>query len=128
MTGNIWIASGAVLASAAVAAGAVGTHVLKDVVKLDQSALDTYEVAVHYQMYHALALVVVGILAARGSTWLVPAAGMAFGLGIVLFSGGIYAWLATSLRPFVQVVPIGGAAWIIGWLLLAAGALVPRSP
>ena len=128
MTGNIWIASGAVLASAAVAAGAVGTHVLADVVGLDPSALDTYEVAVRYQMYHSLALVFVGLLAARGSTWLMPAAGVAFALGIVLFSGGIYAWLATDLRPFVQVVPIGGVAWIIGWLLLAAGALVSRSP
>ncbi|MEX0676146.1 MAG: DUF423 domain-containing protein [Pirellulales bacterium] len=128
MSGNIWIASGAVLASAAVAAGAVGTHVLKESLKLDEAALQTYEVAVRYQMYHALGLVVVGLLVARGTTWLVPAAGVAFGLGIVLFSGGLYAWLATGMKPFVAVVPIGGAAWIIGWLALAAGALASRSP
>ena len=127
MKGKAWIASGAVLAAAAVAAGAVGTHVLKEIVQLEESALETYDVAVRYQMIHALGLIFVGILAPRGTTRLVPAAGVAFGLGIVLFSGGIYAWLATDMKPFVQVVPIGGTAWIIGWLLLAAGALVSRT-
>lgn len=128
MTGNRWIACGAVLASMAVTAGAVGTHVLKETVKLDPAALETYEVAVRYQMVHALGLIVVGLVAARASTWLVPAAGVAFGLGILLFSGGIYAWLATGIKPFVHVVPIGGTVWIIGWLLLAAGALAARAP
>jgi uncharacterized membrane protein YgdD (TMEM256/DUF423 family) len=127
MSANVWIACGAVLASTAVAAGAVGTHVLKETVKLEPAALATYDVAVRYQMYHALGLIFVGLLAARSTTWLVPAAGIAFGLGIVLFSGGIYAWLATGIKPFVHVVPIGGTAWIIGWLLLAAGALSGRS-
>lgn len=127
MTGKIWIACGAVLASAAVAAGAVGTHVLKETVKLDPDALATYEVAVRYQMYHALGLILVGLIAARANSRLVAAAGFAFSLGILLFSGGVYAWLATGIKPFVQVVPIGGTAWIVGWLLLAAGALVSRS-
>lgn len=126
MSPNIWIALGAVAASLAVAAGAVGSHVLKDMVKLEPAALETYDVAVRYQMYHALALVLVGILVARLDTRLVPAAGVAFGLGIVLFSGGIYAWLATDLKPFVAVVPLGGVSWIVGWLLLAAGALVAK--
>jgi uncharacterized membrane protein YgdD (TMEM256/DUF423 family) len=45
-------------------------------------------------------------------------------LGVVLFSVGIYAWLATAQKPFIMVVPIGGSAWILGWLLLAAGALM----
>jgi uncharacterized membrane protein YgdD (TMEM256/DUF423 family) len=123
MRGNVWIACGAVLASIAVAAGAVGSHVLKDLVQLDAEKLATYEIAVRYQMYHALALILTGIVAPRGATWLVPAAGATFGLGIVLFSGGIYAWLATGLAPFVAVVPAGGIAWILGWLLLAAGAV-----
>lgn len=127
MTGKIWIACGALVASAAVAAGAVGTHVLKETLKIQPSALETYDVAVRYQMVHALGLIFVGLLAARGATWLVPAAGIAFGLGIVLFSGGLYAWLATGVKLFVYVVPVGGMAWIIGWLLLAAGALVART-
>jgi uncharacterized membrane protein YgdD (TMEM256/DUF423 family) len=123
MRGRWWIAGGAVLASAAVAAGAVGTHVLKESLEAEPSVLETYDIAVRYHMLHALALVLVGLIAARGRSWLVTAAGAAFVAGIVLFSGGLYAWLATGAKPFVAVVPVGGTAWIVGWLLLAAGAL-----
>lgn len=124
MSGNVWIAFGAVLASLAVAAGAIGTHVLKETIKLEAAALETYETAVRYQMYHALGLIVVGLLVLRAPHGLLTAAGIAFLLGAVLFSGGIYAWLATAQKPFIMVVPIGGSAWILGWLLLAAGAVV----
>lgn len=124
MSGNVWIACGAVLASLAVAAGAIGTHMLKETIKLEAAALETYETAVRYQMYHALGLIVVGLLVLRAPHGLLTAAGMAFLLGAVLFSGGIYAWLATTQKPFIMVVPIGGSAWIIGWLLLAAGAVM----
>ncbi len=121
MSGNFWIAGGAVLAAIAVAAGAIGSHVLKE--KLEPAALQTYETAVRYQIYHALALIILGVIILRQQHWLLTVAGLAFFLGIVLFSGGIYAWLATSRKPFVMVVPIGGSAWILGWLLLAAGVL-----
>jgi uncharacterized membrane protein YgdD (TMEM256/DUF423 family) len=110
------------LAGVAVTAGAIGTHFLKETLELPQDKLDTYEVAVRYQMYHALALVLVGILAARaGNRWL-TASGSLLVAGIVLFSGGIYAWLLTDIKPFVHVVPIGGMAWIVAWILLAIGA------
>jgi uncharacterized membrane protein YgdD (TMEM256/DUF423 family) len=122
MTGKSWIILGAVLAAAAVSAGAMGTHLLKEAWKLPPEKLETFEVAVRYQMYHALGLVMVGSLIVRArSAWL-SAAAVAFLLGIVLFSGGIYAWLATDQQPFVHVVPVGGTVWIIGWLLLAIGA------
>ncbi len=127
MSGNLWIAIGAVLAGVAVGAGAIGTHVLKDVVKLEPPALETYDVAVRYQMYHALGLVLAGLLISRHSHWLLTSAAIGFAVGIVLFSGGIYAYLATGVKPFVHVVPIGGTLWIIGWLLLAAGALTAKS-
>ncbi len=121
MTGRSWIVIGAILAALGVAAGAIGAHVLKEVLKTENQ-LQTYEVAVRYQLYHALGLIVVGLLSARaGSAWL-TAAGVLFVLGIVLFSGGIYAWLATDATPFVQVVPVGGTSWIIGWLLVAIAA------
>jgi uncharacterized membrane protein YgdD (TMEM256/DUF423 family) len=125
MAAKTWIALGALLASLAVAAGAMGSHMLKE--RLEPAALETYDIAVRYQMYHALALVVVGLLAMRVTSRLMTAAGAAFGVGIVLFSGGIYGWLATGLGPFVAVVPVGGVAWIVGWLLLAAGALAAKS-
>jgi uncharacterized membrane protein YgdD (TMEM256/DUF423 family) len=126
MAGKWWIASGAVLAAAAVAAGAIGAHVLRDVVKVEPTVLETYETAVRYQMYHALALVLVGILEGRRPSRPVAAAGALLALGIVLFSGGIYAWLATGVQTFVQVVPIGGTAWIVGWLVLAGAAIAGR--
>ncbi len=126
MAARYWIALGAVLAAAAVAAGALGAHLLKDLVKrevLSSDQLASFETAVRYQMFHALALVLAGLLLERSPAGLVQAAAIAFLLGIVLFSGGIYAWLATGIKPLVHVVPVGGLAWIVGWLLLAAGAL-----
>lgn len=129
MSGSFWVTSGALLASVAVAAGAVGTHFLKERLQLPPEQLQTYELAVRYQMYHALALVAVGLLAAQvHSRWL-TAAGWAFLAGIVLFSGSLYARVLTGMTvPFVHVVPVGGLAWIVGWLLLAVGAWREWSP
>jgi uncharacterized membrane protein YgdD (TMEM256/DUF423 family) len=56
----------------------------------------------------------------------VTLAGAIFAIGIALFSGGIYGWLATGWGPFIAVVPVGGSAWILGWLLLAVGALTGK--
>lgn len=123
MSGNVWVALGAVLAATAVSAGAIGTHVLKETIKLEAPALETFETGVRYQMYHALGLIFVGLLVLRQPHWLLTLAGAAFLFGIVLFSGGIYLWLATHVRTFIMVVPIGGTAWILGWLILAAGAI-----
>jgi len=74
-------------------------------------------------MFHSLGLILVGLLATRGASRWLTMAGIAFVLGIVLFSGGIYAWLATDDSTFIRVVPLGGSAWILGWLLMACGAL-----
>ncbi len=127
MTGNVWIALGAVCASIAVAAGAIGTHLLKETYHLEAAKLETFETAVRYQMYHALGLILVGLLIARNPHGLLTVAGALFLFGIVLFSGGIYGWLATASRPMIMVVPIGGSAWILAWLLLAVGTLLKKS-
>ncbi len=126
MSPRFWIACGALLAAIGVTAGAVGTHVLKETLKLPESSLETYEVAVRYQMYHALGLILVGLLAGQWPSRLLAAAGTLFLLGIVLFSGGVYAWLATEMKPFVHVVPLGGVAWIVGWLVLFVAAVWGR--
>ena len=125
MAGRFWIGLGALLAAVAVAAGAIGAHLLKDLVKRElftSDQLASFETAVRYQMYHAMALVLVGILLERSPSGLIQAAAIAFLLGIILFSGGIYAWLASNIKPFVMIVPIGGLIWIVGWLTLAAAA------
>ena len=122
MVGKFWVVSGAILAGAAVAAGAIGTHFLKQTLHMPQGELETYDVAVRYQMAHALALILVGLLSPRQPSRWTRAAGGAFLFGIIVFSGGLYAWLFTGLRPFVLVVPLGGFAWILGWISLAVGA------
>jgi uncharacterized membrane protein YgdD (TMEM256/DUF423 family) len=107
------------LAGLGVAAGAMGTHLLKESWHWAPEKLETYEVAVRYQMYHALALVLVGLLAPRFGSRLLSAAGWLLLAGIVLFSGGIYAFLVTEVKALVHVVPIGGTGWIVAWALLA---------
>lgn len=116
---RFWIVVGAVLAGLGVMAGAMGTHLLKETWQLPVEKLETFEVAVRYQMYHALALVLVGVLWPRFASRLLATAGWLLLVGIVLFSGGVYAYLASGIKPFVHVVPIGGTLWIVAWLLLA---------
>ncbi len=131
MAGRYWIVLGALSAAIAVAAGALGAHFLKDLVKRDLLSSDqlaSFETAVRYQMYHSLALVLVGLLLERWTGGLLQAAAIAFGIGIVLFSGGIYGWLYTGFKPLVHIVPIGGLTWIVGWMLLAIGSLLAGKP
>ena len=109
MSGNVWIACGAVLASAAVAAGAMGTHVLKETVKLEPAGSGNVRNRRPLPDVPCPGIDRRGTArASRQPHWLLTAAGVAFLLGIVLFSGGIYAWLATAQKPFIMVVPIGG--------------------
>jgi uncharacterized membrane protein YgdD (TMEM256/DUF423 family) len=133
--GRGWIALGAVLAGLGVTAGAFGAHGLEG--RLSAEQLETFEVAVRYQMYHALALLLVGLFAQQtgerrgvSPTWLrsrtLAAAGAMFAVGIVLFSGCLYAWLFTGAKTFVLIVPVGGLAFIAGWLALAVSAFPSR--
>lgn len=122
MAGRYWMVCGAVLAAVGVGLGAIGAHVLKEKLSADQ--LVTYETGVRYHLFHALALIVIGLIIERHTSSLLTASAVLMLVGIVLFSGGIYAWLATAIKPFVHIVPIGGLALIVGWLLLAVGLLV----
>ena len=117
---TIFVILGGLLAALAVGLGAIGAHALKSQLPAEQLA--TFHTAVQYQMYHAIGLVLVGLLGLhRRSLWF-DGAGWAMLVGIVLFAGLIYAWLATGRRFFVYPVPVGGVAFIIGWVLLAIGA------
>jgi uncharacterized membrane protein YgdD (TMEM256/DUF423 family) len=115
-----WLFVGALLGAAAVAAGAFGAHYLKNVLKADAQELANWETAARYQMYHALALLVVGLVASRQPAALLHWAGGAMTLGTVIFSGCLYALVLTGQRRLGAVVPIGGTLLIIGWLCLAA--------
>jgi len=111
-----WIALGAVNAALAVAAGAFAAHGLRD--RLDARSLEVFETASRYHMYHALAIIAAGVLASsalRGA----QIAAWIFQAGIVLFSGSLYALALTGVKGLGAVTPLGGLAFLAGWLWLA---------
>jgi uncharacterized membrane protein YgdD (TMEM256/DUF423 family) len=102
-----------------VAAGAFGAHALRGRIAVD--ALGTYQTAVLYHLVHALGLIGVGLLALQWPDAARPLAWTAFLLvvGVVLFSGSLYALVLTGVRTFGVVTPVGGIAFLAGWVLLA---------
>jgi uncharacterized membrane protein YgdD (TMEM256/DUF423 family) len=119
-----FVIAGAVLAAIAVAAGAFGAHALA--ARLTPERLATWETAARYHMYHALALVLVGAIGARWPSTLLGAAGWLFIAGIVVFGGTVYALALGAPRWLGAVTPLGGLAFIVAWLLVAAA--VARTP
>jgi uncharacterized membrane protein YgdD (TMEM256/DUF423 family) len=119
---KLFLILGTLLAGLAVALGAFGAHGLKKLV--DADTVSIYQTGVQYQMYHALALIVVGILIQRGENALMHYAGFFFIAGIVCFSGSLY--LLSSFRAINKAVPgfvypitpLGGILFILGWILL----------
>jgi len=108
----------------AVGIGAFGAHALKE--KLAASQLATFHTGVQYHFYHALALLAVGILMSN-QQWqnsaLLNASGINFFIGIIFFCGSLY-WLALGgPRWLGPMTPLGGLAFLSGWLLLAFAAL-----
>jgi uncharacterized membrane protein YgdD (TMEM256/DUF423 family) len=115
---RVFFILGALLSGLAVALGAFGAHGLKD--RLTSDALSTYETAVRYQMYHALALLAVAYAAQRWPDSSLPTiAGWLFVVGIGLFSGSLYLLSLTDVKWLGAIAPLGGAAFIAGWLCLA---------
>jgi uncharacterized membrane protein YgdD (TMEM256/DUF423 family) len=112
-----FVVLGALLAAAAVAAGAFGAHALAG--RLPTERLATWETAARYHMYHALALVLLGALAARWPAPLLHVAGWLFVAGTVVFAGTVYALALGGPRWLGAVTPLGGVALIGGWLVLA---------
>ena len=112
---------GAANAFVAVAAGAFGAHGLKS--RLGADLLATFEIGVRYQMYHALGLVAVGLLAAHRPGGLLDAAGWSMVAGIVIFSGSLYALALSGVRVLGAITPIGGLAFLDAWVLFAQAAL-----
>ena len=101
----------------AVALGAFGAHALKN--RLDEYALSVYETAVQYQFYHSLALLAVGLLALQlPASRALHTSGIAFIVGILIFSGSLYLLSFTGIRWLGAITPIGGVAFMVGWLAL----------
>lgn len=116
MNADLSIRTGAVLAALAVALGAFAAHGLKG--WLDPVALDTFRTAAYYQMIHAIALILAGLLARQQNDARRLTASIFFLTGVVLFCGSLYALTLTGLKFLGIVTPFGGVAFILGWLAL----------
>ncbi len=101
----------------AVAAGAFGAHSLRGRLAADQLAV--FETAARYEMYHALALIGAAWVAARWPSTSAQVAGWAFVTGSVLFCGSLYLLTLTNIRWLGAITPLGGGAFLVGWLALA---------
>jgi uncharacterized membrane protein YgdD (TMEM256/DUF423 family) len=112
---------GSVAAFLAVTLGAFGAHALRG--RLSPEMLAVFETGVRYHMYHALALLLVGLTMGRMGGWLIQTAGWCFVAGIVLFSGSLYALALSGVTILGAVTPIGGLAFLIGWACLAFAAI-----
>jgi uncharacterized membrane protein YgdD (TMEM256/DUF423 family) len=110
---------GAVFMAVGVGLGAFGAHALK--ARLSVGDLAIFETGVRYQLLHALGLFAVAWASTRYSTVWVASAGWLLTVGIIVFSGSLYALVLTNTRWLGAVTPIGGLAFILGWLALAGG-------
>ncbi len=118
--GRLFFALGSGSAFIAVAAGAFAAHGLRNTLSADSIAV--FETAARYQMYHALGLLAVawavGYWGGALPTW----AGWLFVIGTVLFSGSLYALALSGVPGLGALTPLGGAAFLAGWLCLVVSA------
>ena len=117
------IAAGAICGFIGVVAGAFAAHGLE--ARLDAHMLEVFRTGATYQIYHALALVLYGLYSrARESAPAWPA--WAFGTGIVLFSGSLYALSLTGIKALGMITPLGGLGFLAGWAGFAMAALARK--
>ena len=120
---KVFLLLGAIFGGLSVASGAFASHALK--VQLSARSLEIFETGARYQMYHALALIAVAILLQLldGNQAILTTAGSAFTVGILLFSGSLYALSLSGIGWLGAITPIGGVAFLVGWGCLAIAAL-----
>ena len=121
-----WFAcAGGILCGLGVAAGSFGAHGLRPLLEATGRA-DNWETAVRYGLYHGLAVLVTGVVAAlprtRRAAGLLRGAGWSFVLGTLVFSGCLAALALTGVRILGAIVPIGGVLLLLGWALMVAAA------
>ncbi|MDF2387714.1 DUF423 domain-containing protein [Nostoc ellipsosporum NOK] len=119
---QIFLSVAAALGGLSVAAGAFASHALRE--KISERSLEIFETGARYQMYHALALLLVALLISRTQSPqpTLIASGWLFIIGIALFSGSLYALSLTGIKSLGAIAPLGGAAFLAGWGALAFSA------
>jgi uncharacterized membrane protein YgdD (TMEM256/DUF423 family) len=121
MGAKLWLVLAAAFGFLGVAFGAFGAHALRE--RLAPDLLGVYRTGVEYQFWHVAALLAVGLLATQKTTPLLNAAGASFTIGILLFSGSLYALALSGVRVLGAVTPFGGLAFLVGWALLGLAVL-----
>lgn len=116
---KIIIMTASVLIALAVAIGAFGAHGLKS--QISAEMLQTYKTGVEYHFYHALGLLLVGIIAVFMPSAYVKWSAILLFAGIILFSGSLYVLAITGIKWLGAITPFGGLSFIAGWILLFIG-------
>ncbi len=132
---KFWVQTGAVLAGLAVVTGAFAAHgleghllklydgvtkeVLGETISGASKYLADFKTAAEYQMYHALALLALGLFPTSASPRLINVAGWSFLVGIMLFSGSLYVLALTGITKLGMITPIGGVLFLVGWVCMA---------
>lgn len=117
---RVFLLIGAISGFLSVALGAFGAHALR--ARVGEHLLGIWDTGVRYQMFHAIALLAVALLARREASGLLAVAGWSFVGGTLVFSGSLYALTLTGMRWLGAVTPIGGVAFLVGWAALAVAA------
>ena len=115
-----WLVVGSIGGFLGVAGGAFGAHALK--ARLSEQMLANFETGTRYLLVHAVALLVVGVLASRKDGDELLVVGWAFSVGMLIFTGSLWVMALTGQRWLGAITPVGGTALIIGWLALALAA------
>ncbi|WP_368503036.1 DUF423 domain-containing protein [Alkalihalophilus sp. As8PL] len=114
---KLFILMGSIVMALSVAIGAFGAHGLEP--RLSERMMKNYQTGVQYHMIHGIGLIIVGLVALKlTSSSMLNGAGWSFLIGIILFSGSLYAMALTGVTKLGAITPIGGLAFIVGWVLL----------
>ncbi|HEX7584660.1 MAG TPA: DUF423 domain-containing protein [Prolixibacteraceae bacterium] len=111
------ILSGAIFMALAVLLGAFGAHALKT--SLSPEMMQVYKTGVEYQFYHALGLLLIGLIGFQVNSKYIKWSGILIGIGIILFSGSLYILSVSGIKWIGAITPIGGLSFVAGWIFLA---------
>lgn len=112
-----WMLAGTVFAGLGVIIGAFGAHALRE--RLGERAMTIFQTGSQYQFIHALGLILLGLWSLSNTNSVGTACGWLFSVGIVLFSGSLYALAITDIKILGAITPFGGISFILGWICFA---------
>ncbi|MFJ7977805.1 DUF423 domain-containing protein [Peribacillus sp. NPDC096379] len=118
---KLFIILGAINAFVAVALGAFGAHGLEG--KISDKYLATWQTGVQYQMFHAIGLLIIGILFGKISSPIMNWSGWLMFAGIILFSGSLYVLSVSGIKVLGAITPLGGVAFLVAWVLLVVATV-----